>query len=129
LLSAHVSVLGVAWLRIAAVALVFALWRRPWRQLRVLTVSQRWVLLELGAVLAAMNSLFSLAIDRLPLATVGAIGLVTAGVALHHNPARPDPPPASAVFGRRRQLRSGCDSRQDSPNASPQATAAKTRLS
>jgi inner membrane transporter RhtA len=73
LLFAHISVLGVAWLRIAAAAAVFALWRRPWRLLRALTVSQRWVLLELGAVLAAMNSLFYLAIDRLPLATVGAI--------------------------------------------------------
>jgi inner membrane transporter RhtA len=72
LLFAHVSVLGVAWLRIAAAA-VFALWRRPWRLLRAMTVSQRRVLLELGAVLAAMNSLFYLAIDRLPLATVGAI--------------------------------------------------------
>ena len=56
------------------------------------------------------------------------IGLVIAGVALHHNPARPDPPPTSAVSGRRRQLRSGCDSRQDSAKASPQATAATTRL-
>ena len=31
LLFAHVSVLGVAWLRIASAAVVFALWRRPWR--------------------------------------------------------------------------------------------------
>ncbi len=30
LLFAHVATLGVAWLRIAAAALVFALWRRPW---------------------------------------------------------------------------------------------------
>ena len=34
LLFARVDVLGVAWLRIAAAALVFALWRRPWRALR-----------------------------------------------------------------------------------------------
>jgi inner membrane transporter RhtA len=73
LLFAHVSVLGVAWLRIASAAVVLALWRRPWRLLRTLTVHQRRVLLALGAVLAAMNSLFYLAIDRLPLATVGAI--------------------------------------------------------
>jgi len=73
LLFAHVSVLGVAWLRIASAAAVFALWRRPWRLARVLTPGQRWVLLGLGVVLAAMNSLFYLAIDRLPLATVGAI--------------------------------------------------------
>ena len=31
LLFARVEVLGVAWLRIATAALVFALWRRPWR--------------------------------------------------------------------------------------------------
>jgi len=73
LLFARVDVLGVAWLRIASAAAVFALWRRPWRLLRVLTPEQRWVLLGLGVVLAAMNSLFYLAIDRLPLATVGAI--------------------------------------------------------
>jgi inner membrane transporter RhtA len=73
LLFAHVAVLGVAWLRIAAAAVVFALWRRPWRLLRTLTAAQFRVLLALGAVLASMNSLFYLAIDRLPLATVGAI--------------------------------------------------------
>jgi inner membrane transporter RhtA len=73
LLFVHVSVLGVAWLRIASAAAVFALWRRPWRLLLTLTVPQRRILLALSVVLAAMNSLFYLAIDRLPLATVGAI--------------------------------------------------------
>ncbi len=33
LLFARVQVLGVAWLRIASAALVFALWRKPWRAL------------------------------------------------------------------------------------------------
>jgi inner membrane transporter RhtA len=73
LLFAHVGVLGVAWLRIAAAAVVFALWRRPWRVLRDVPPDRLRVLLALGAVLAAMNSLFYLAVDRLPLATVGAI--------------------------------------------------------
>jgi len=73
LLFTHVSVLGVAWLRITAAAVVFALWRRPWRLLARLSPSARWVLLALGVVLAAMNSLFYLAVDRLPLSTVGAI--------------------------------------------------------
>jgi inner membrane transporter RhtA len=73
LLFAHLPVLGVAWLRISAAALVFALWRRPWRLLATATRSQRQVFVALGIVLAAMNSLFYLAIDRLPLATVGAI--------------------------------------------------------
>ena len=33
LLFARVEPLGVAWLRIASAAAVFALWRRPWRAL------------------------------------------------------------------------------------------------
>ncbi|WP_107656210.1 EamA family transporter [Nocardia suismassiliense] len=73
LLFARVDVLGVAWLRIAAAAVVFAVWRKPWRLVRRLTPEQRWVLLGLGVVLATMNATFYLAIDRLPLATVGAI--------------------------------------------------------
>jgi inner membrane transporter RhtA len=73
LLFARVDVLGVAWLRIAAAAAVFALWRRPWRLWRSAPWAQRRVFIGLGAVLAAMNSLFYLACDRLPLSTVGAI--------------------------------------------------------
>ncbi len=73
LLFAHVSVLGVAWLRIASAAVVFAVWRKPWRLIARLDNRQRWILMALGAVLAAMNSLFYLAADRLPLSTVGAI--------------------------------------------------------
>jgi inner membrane transporter RhtA len=73
LLFAHVSVLGVAWLRIASAAVLFAAWRRPRRLIARWTPRQRWVLLAFGVVLAAMNSLFYLAIDRLPLSTVGAI--------------------------------------------------------
>jgi inner membrane transporter RhtA len=71
LLFAEVSVLGVAWLRVATAALVFALWRRPWRLLA--ESATRRVLIGLGLVLAAMNATFYLAIDRLPLGTVGAI--------------------------------------------------------
>jgi inner membrane transporter RhtA len=67
LLFVRVDVLGVAWLRIAAAALVFALWRRPWPLLL-----QRDVV-AWGAVLAVMNCCFYEAIDRLPLATVAAI--------------------------------------------------------
>src|SRR5262245_30989831 len=73
LLFTRVDVLGVAWLRIATAAAVFALWRRPWRLARQLDRGERLVLVQLGAVLAAMNSLFYLAVDRLPLATVGAV--------------------------------------------------------
>jgi inner membrane transporter RhtA len=73
LLFARIDVLGVAWLRIASAAVVFALWRRPWRLIGRLGNRERWTLVALGAVLAVMNSAFYLAVDRLPLSTVGAI--------------------------------------------------------
>ncbi len=73
LLFRYVDVLGVAWLRIASAAAVFALWRRPWRLLRTLPRTQRSTLLLLGAVLGIMNATFYLAISTLPLGTVGAI--------------------------------------------------------
>jgi inner membrane transporter RhtA len=71
LLFARVEVLGVAWLRIAAAAVVFVAWRRPWRVLRMRDA--RGLLIAWGAVLAVMNCSFYLAIDRLPLGTVAAI--------------------------------------------------------
>jgi inner membrane transporter RhtA len=73
LLFTRVDVLGVAWLRIAAAAVVFAAWRRPWRSLRRLDGDDRRALISWGAVLAVMNCCFYEAIDRLPLATVAAI--------------------------------------------------------
>jgi inner membrane transporter RhtA len=73
LLFSRVAVLGVAWLRIAAAALVFALWRRPWRALAAADGEGRRLLIGWGAVLAVMNCCFYLAIDRLPLGTVAAI--------------------------------------------------------
>jgi inner membrane transporter RhtA len=73
LLFARVDVLGVAWLRIASAAAVFALWRRPWRVFAALARPGRQLLLTWGAVLAVMNCCFYSAIDRLPLATVATI--------------------------------------------------------
>ncbi len=73
LLFARVDVLGVAWLRIAAAAALFLAWRRPWRVFRGSSWAQRRLLVGMGAVLATMNVFFYLAIDRLPLGTVGAI--------------------------------------------------------
>ena len=67
LLFARVQPLGVAWLRIVSAALIFAVWRRPWRAMRSRLVVA-W-----GVVLAVMNCCFYLAIDRLPLGTVAAI--------------------------------------------------------
>jgi inner membrane transporter RhtA len=69
LLFARVDVLGVAWMRIAAAAAVFAVWRRPWHEFDRLVIA-------LGCVLAVMNACFYLAIDRLPLATVAAIEFI-----------------------------------------------------
>src|SRR5215218_10143145 len=73
LLFARVDVLGVAWLRIASAALVFALWCRPWRAFAGLDRSGRRLLITWGAVLAVMNACFYVAIERLPLGTVAAI--------------------------------------------------------
>jgi inner membrane transporter RhtA len=76
LLFAHVAPLGVAWLRIASAAIVFALWRRPWRYLAALRGRDRRTVVALGVVLALMNSSFYEAIARLPLGTVGAIEFI-----------------------------------------------------
>ena len=73
LLFALVEPLGVAWLRIASAAVIFAVWRRPWRALHGLDLSAWTLLLAFGTVLAVMNSCFYVAIDRLPLGTVAAI--------------------------------------------------------
>jgi inner membrane transporter RhtA len=76
LLFARVDVLGVAWLRIASAALLFAAWRRPWRGVAALDSRGRRLLVAWGAVLAVMNVCFYVAIDRLPLGTVAAIEFV-----------------------------------------------------
>src|SRR5450631_2156868 len=76
LLFAKVGVLGVAWLRIASAALIFAAWRRPWRILRDADRGTLIAMVLLGACLAAMNSMFYLAISRLPLGLVAAIEFV-----------------------------------------------------
>jgi inner membrane transporter RhtA len=90
LLFARVDVLGVAWLRIAAAAAVFALWRRPWHSenprsdspsdrssgrspLARIAVLRHPTVIAWGVVLALMNCCFYTAIDRLHLATVAAI--------------------------------------------------------
>ena len=93
LLFAHLDVLGVAWLRIAAAAALFAAWRRPWRQAAGMGRRGRVLVVQLGVVLAAMNAVFYLAVARLPLATVAAIEflgvvlLATVGVRTPRNAA------------------------------------------
>ena len=76
LLFAQVAVLGVAWLRIATAAIILGAWRRPWRRAAVRDAGTRRLLLAWGAVLAAMNACFYIAIDRLALGTVAAIEFV-----------------------------------------------------
>lgn len=84
LLFPAVGVLGVAWLRIASAAAVFAPWTRPWRIIAVADRRTRTLLVALGACLAVMNCAFYLALDRLPISLVAAIEFVgTIGVALY----------------------------------------------
>ena len=76
LLFGQIAPLGVAWLRIASAAVVFALWRRParlWRRWRASPPQARCLTVAFGVILAAMNACFYLAIARVPLATVGAM--------------------------------------------------------
>lgn len=84
LLFPAVGVLGVAWMRIASAAVIFAPWTRPWRTIRNADVPTRLLLVALGACLAVMNTSFYLALDRLPMSLVAAIEFVgTIGVALY----------------------------------------------
>ena len=73
LLFARIEPLGVAWLRIATAAVIFAIWRRPWRFFVLLDTGERWIVVGLGVALALMNASFYLALAHLPLGTVGAI--------------------------------------------------------
>jgi inner membrane transporter RhtA len=83
LLFPAIGVLGVAWFRIASAALVFAPITKPWRTFQKSTKREFVLLLALGGCLAAMNSAFYLALDRLPIALVAAIEFVgTIGIAL-----------------------------------------------
>jgi inner membrane transporter RhtA len=76
LLFAYVEPLGVAWIRIGSAALVFALWRRPWRRIAGASRQTLLLIVALALTLAAMNACFYIAIDTLPLATVAAIEFV-----------------------------------------------------
>jgi inner membrane transporter RhtA len=83
LLFAEVGVLGMACLRIATAALIFAPLTRPWRVFARADHAQRLLLLAFGICLAVMNCSFYLALDRLPISLVAAIEFVgTIAVAL-----------------------------------------------
>jgi inner membrane transporter RhtA len=79
-----IGVRGVAWMRIATAAAIFAPWTRPWRTIRDADPRSRLLLVGLGAALAIMNTSFYLALDRLPMSLVAAMEFVgTIGVALY----------------------------------------------
>ncbi|HEX6472805.1 MAG TPA: EamA family transporter [Streptosporangiaceae bacterium] len=101
LLFVRLAPLGVAGLRIWSAALVFALWRRPWRALARMDGAGRRIVAAWAAVLAIMNACFYLAIDRLPLGTVAAIEFlpVIALAALGARTARNAAALAAAVAG------------------------------
>jgi inner membrane transporter RhtA len=84
LLFPAVGVLGVAWLRIASAALIFAPFTRPWKTIAEADTKTRLLLVGLGACLAIMNVAFYLALARLPMSLVAAMEFVgTIGVALY----------------------------------------------
>ena len=73
LLFARVEPLGVAWLRIASAGAIFAAWRKPWLALGDCRADVWRLVVSFGVVLAAMNTCFYVAIERLPLGTVAGI--------------------------------------------------------
>ncbi len=84
LLFPAIGVLGVAWLRIASAAAVFAPWTKPWKTVAEADRQTRLLLVGLGACLAVMNSAFYLALDKLPMSLVAAMEFIgTIGVALY----------------------------------------------
>jgi inner membrane transporter RhtA len=68
-----VGVLGVAWMRIAAAAALFAPRTAPWRTIAGAPRETRRLLIGLGLCQAIMNTAFYLALDRLPMSLVAAI--------------------------------------------------------
>jgi inner membrane transporter RhtA len=77
LLFPAVGVFGVAWMRIASAALIFAPFTRPVRTIKVADRRTRALLVALGLTLAAMNLSFYLALDRLPMSLVAAMEFVS----------------------------------------------------
>jgi inner membrane transporter RhtA len=73
LLFPAVGVFGVAWMRIASAALIFAPVTRPVRTIKAADRYTRILLVALGITLAAMNVSFYLALDRLPMSLVAAM--------------------------------------------------------
>jgi inner membrane transporter RhtA len=77
LLFPAVGLLGVAWMRIASAALIFAPFTRPLHTIKAADRRTRMLLVALGLTLAAMNVSFYLALDRLPMSLVAAMEFVS----------------------------------------------------
>ncbi len=89
LLFPAVGVLGVVWMRIAAAALIFVPFTKPWTTFRDADPPTRLLLVGLGLVLAIMNTSFYFALDRLPMSLVAAMEFVgTIGLALYGSRSR-----------------------------------------
>lgn len=67
---------GVAWVRVLTGAVVLCVWRRPWRDARLLRRAMAGLVVAFGVALAGMNLTFYLAISRLPLGTAVAIEFI-----------------------------------------------------
>ncbi|WP_253913463.1 DMT family transporter [Pseudoruegeria sp. HB172150] len=76
--------LGTAFLRVASAAAVFAPVTRPRRSFARADIATRRLLIVLGLTLAAMNTSFYLALERLPMSLVAAMEFTgTIGLALY----------------------------------------------
>lgn len=84
LLFPAIGVLGVAWMRVASAAMIFAPWTKPWKTILEADREARWLIVGLGLCLAVMNTAFYLALNRLPMSLVASIEFVgTIGVAVY----------------------------------------------
>src|SRR5260221_4736595 len=73
LLFPAVGVLGLAWMRIASAAAIFAPWTKPCRTIRPADPRTPFLLIGLRPCLAIINTPFHLALDRLPMSLAPAM--------------------------------------------------------
>lgn len=65
LLFSHIALPGVARQRIASAAVILTIWKRPWNAFKQLDAGDQRNVLTLGITLAAMNTVFYLALEDL----------------------------------------------------------------
>jgi threonine/homoserine efflux transporter RhtA len=79
LLFGHIAPAGVAWLRIASAAVVFAIWRRPWRawvraSWRTIPAFEHPLWLVWGIGIGVCSSVIPYVADQLAMARIGRAG-------------------------------------------------------